>query len=126
MWQEIPEASLFCNHCGEVVRRLPTATPPLFRTAPLPSPTQPVVIVRTQKSPGLAAVLSFFICGLGQIYNGQIGKGLAFLFGVVMSWLLTAVIIGVVPLLILTIWSVVDAYKTAEQLNANDVPRLAA
>jgi len=29
------------------------------------------------KNPGLAAILSFFICGLGQIYNGQIAKGIA-------------------------------------------------
>jgi TM2 domain-containing membrane protein YozV len=32
------------------------------------------------KNSGLAAVLSFFIPGLGQIYNGQIGKGLIFIF----------------------------------------------
>jgi TM2 domain-containing membrane protein YozV len=32
------------------------------------------------KNPGLAAVLSFFISGLGQIYNGQIAKGVG-LFG---------------------------------------------
>ena len=32
------------------------------------------------KNPGLAAVLSFFYCGLGQIYNGQIGKGILLLF----------------------------------------------
>ena len=28
------------------------------------------------KNAGIAAVLSFFISGLGQIYNGQIIKGL--------------------------------------------------
>ena len=30
-----------------------------------------------QKSPGFAAILSFFWCGLGQIYNGEIRKGVA-------------------------------------------------
>jgi TM2 domain-containing membrane protein YozV len=29
------------------------------------------------KNPGLAAVASFFFSGLGQIYNGEIGKGFA-------------------------------------------------
>ncbi len=31
-----------------------------------------VLMVQPAKSPGLAAMLSFFFCGLGQIYNGQI------------------------------------------------------
>lgn len=31
------------------------------------------------RDPGIAAVLSFFVCGLGQMYNGQIGKGLLML-----------------------------------------------
>lgn len=32
------------------------------------------------KSPGLAAVLSFFFTGLGQIYCGRIGRGLIMMF----------------------------------------------
>ena len=70
------------------------------------------------KSSGLAVVLSFFISGLGQIYNGQIAKGLGFLFAVIVSWLLTFLIIGWLPLLIFWIWSMVDAYKSAERINA--------
>ena len=31
------------------------------------------------KNPSIAVVLSFFWPGLGQIYNGEIGKGIAFL-----------------------------------------------
>ena len=31
---------------------------------------------RDYPNPGIAAVLSFLFTGLGQIYNGQIGKGL--------------------------------------------------
>jgi len=34
-----------------------------------------VVVFANQKSSGIAAVLSFFWCGLGQIYTGQILKG---------------------------------------------------
>jgi len=34
-------------------------------------------VIARQKNPGLAAVLSFFWCGLGQIYNGEILKGVA-------------------------------------------------
>lgn len=42
-----------------------------------------------QKNPGLAAVLSFLFCGLGQIYNGQFGKAVAFILGAAISGLLS-------------------------------------
>lgn len=41
-------------------------------------PTQSPVERGPQNSPGLAAVLGFFYCGLGQIYNGDFGKALLF------------------------------------------------
>lgn len=44
-----------------------------------------------QKNPGLAAVLSFLFCGLGQIYNGQFGKAVAFILGAAISGLLCKV-----------------------------------
>ena len=65
------------------------------------------------RHPGLAAVLSFVIPGLGQIYNGELGKGFGFVAGVVISGFLTAIYIGVVLLVILWVWAVVDAYHTA-------------
>jgi len=37
-------------------------------------------MVEERKNPGLAAVLSFVFNGLGQLYNGQITKGLTFIF----------------------------------------------
>jgi len=71
-----------------------------------------------QKSPGVAAVLSFFFLGLGQIYNGQIGKAL-------LSWvalficaiLALAFGIGVVLAFILWVGGIFDAYSSAERLN---------
>lgn len=35
--------------------------------------------------PGLAAILSFLFVGLGQLYNGQISKGLALIFSSAVS-----------------------------------------
>lgn len=69
------------------------------------------------KSPGLAAVLSFFVTGLGQIYNGQIGKGIGFIVGYFISWLLMFVIIGFITTPIIWIWGMVDSYKVANALN---------
>jgi TM2 domain-containing membrane protein YozV len=69
------------------------------------------------KNPGLAAVLSFFITGLGQIYNGQIGKGIALFAGAVVSGLLCAVVIGFVLLPVIWLYGIFDAYRTAEKIN---------
>jgi TM2 domain-containing membrane protein YozV len=69
------------------------------------------------RSPGLAAVLSFFWCGLGQIYNGQIFKGVAMLIVYTISWAMIWLIIGIITTPILWIWGMFDAYRTAERLN---------
>jgi len=73
------------------------------------------------KSPRLAAVLSFFFVGLGQIYNGQIGKGIIFIILYVISILLMFVIIGFITTPLLWIWGMIDAYKTAEKINAGQI-----
>lgn len=69
------------------------------------------------KNSGLAAVLSFFFTGLGQIYNGQIGKGVLFMIVQTINFLLMFVIIGFITAPIFWIWGMVDAYKTAEKIN---------
>jgi len=40
----------------------------------------------TKRNPGLAIVLSFFYCGLGQLYNGQILKGILYMFFYGLFW----------------------------------------
>ena len=42
----------------------------------------------------LAAILSLIVAGLGQIYNGQIGKGVIFIVIQIINGALTAVLIG--------------------------------
>jgi len=102
----------FCSQCG---------TPQGGMVAQAPAgagPAPQVVVIRAAKSPGAAVVLSFFMAGLGQIYNGQIGKGVAFMIGYLCSLVLMWVLIGFIIAPILWIWSMVDAYKTAERINA--------
>lgn len=67
---------------------------------------------------GIAAVLSFFISGLGQIYNGQIVKGLVIIFVQIVNGLLTAVLIGWIPLAIVWVWAIFDAYFVASRKNS--------
>ena len=69
------------------------------------------------KNAGLAAVLSFFWTGLGQIYNGQIFKGLAFmLIQAINLHTLSPMTFGL-SLLLFKIYNIVDAYQTAERIN---------
>lgn len=70
------------------------------------------------KNPGLAAVLSFFFAGLGQIYNGQITKGIAFVVIQIINAFLMLVLIGFLTFPAFWIWGMIDAYRTAERLNA--------
>ncbi|MFA9558565.1 hypothetical protein ACERII_14755 [Evansella sp. AB-rgal1] len=74
------------------------------------------------KSPGLAAVLSAVWTGLGQIYNGQIGKGVLFMVIQFINALLIAVLIGIITYPLFWIYGMVDAYKTAEMLNRGEGP----
>lgn len=75
------------------------------------------------KNPGLAAVLSFFITGLGQIYNGQIAKGIGLMVAGVISAGLCVVVIGFILLPIVWIYGIYDAYKTAERINASSAAK---
>ena len=84
---------------------------------------QPVLPV-FYKNPGLAAVFSFFYMGIGQIYNGQIYKGIAFLIAYSISWLLMNLWIGYLTTPILWFYGIYDAYKSAEKINV-DIARRA-
>ncbi len=64
-------------------------------------------VKKEERSPALAAILSFIIAGLGQIYNGQIGKGLLIFFT---CWLIIPWVIGIF-----------DAYSTAKKINAGQI-----
>ncbi len=79
-----------CPHCGNVLRE----------QAPAVVVQQPVA----KWSPGVAAVLSFFIPGLGQLYKGEVFNGLVW-------FVLTAIgyIFLVIPGLILHLCCVIGA-----------------
>ncbi len=71
------------------------------------------------KNPSTATILSFFFMGLGQIYNGQIGKGIIFIILYGISVALMWVVIGFVTTPILWIYGMVDANNSAKKINEN-------
>ncbi|MGH7906077.1 MAG: zinc ribbon domain-containing protein [Candidatus Binataceae bacterium] len=106
---------MFCPKCGHA--NLDDARYCRNCSARLPSGfSTRNVVFSVDKSPGLAAVLSFFWCGLGQIYNGQIFKGLVMVVLYAFSVFLMHFIIGFITTPILWIWGIVNAYRTAERM----------
>ena len=69
------------------------------------------------KNPGIAAVLSFFWTGVGQIYNGQIMKGLILIVVQMINAALMFVLIGFITFPLVWIWGIYDAYKEADKMN---------
>ncbi|WP_244603505.1 zinc ribbon domain-containing protein [Methanococcoides sp. NM1] len=95
---EIDEKAAMCPKCG-----VPTGTRYLTPQSP--------------KDPGLAAVLSLLFSGLGQVYNGELRKGIGILVGVVVGW-----VTFLIPGLIICIYGVYDAYTTSKKMNAAEIP----
>lgn len=83
-----------------------------------------------KKNPIIAAIASFFIPGLGQIYNGEARKGIGLvliviIFASIWFFLLRekqlemtgAILVSSGACVLLWIGSMYDAYKTAKEIN---------
>ena len=152
------QKSRFCSSCGAaiwgVTARSSSSSGPTVRAASAPTvlPRPQVIVVQGGiKSSGLAAVLSFFWCGLGQLYTGQIGTGITLMLGypvlMLFGFALTfggclsaatantqpeqssaggVLLLGLLFLLAalaLWIFGMVNAYRTAERANQEDLVR---
>ena len=69
------------------------------------------------RSPLVAAVLSLIFSGLGQIYNGEITKGVVFIVVQLINAALTTVLVGFVLMPIVGLWAMLDAYLVARRNN---------
>lgn len=93
-----------CRFCG---RDLETGHPP--QSIVINQPQTPIIVQSPPErlwSPGVAAVLSFVIPGAGQMYKGEVGKGILHLIVIVVGYTLF-----IVPGLILHILCIVDASR---------------
>lgn len=106
MSTDLEDDEVYCRDCGAVINQRAEICPECgIRQQPAESPSS------SEKNPGLAAAASFVIPGLGQVYNGQIAKGII-AGAVTVGFLLTG--IGAIISVPIWIWLVYDAYKTAE------------
>ena len=79
-----------------------------------------VIVVRQEKSMGVAYALLIFLGQLGihRFYLGQVGTGVAQLLLGIIGWATIWFVIGFVPLAILWIWVIVDLFLTAGLVRA--------
>ncbi len=128
----------FCEGCGKtigaqsVAASVPYSPPPPAFSAHQPPPIHPPLIqpppindprirgynapppIQSPRNPGLALALSLIVPGAGQFYNGQIGKGVITLVAYFISWIATVIVIGFFGVFGIWIWSMIDAYQTAQ------------
>ena len=73
--------------------------------------------------PGVAAVLSFFVPGIGQIINGQVAKGVVLLLAsFFVTTILTIPTMGLLPIIGRVI-AALDAYRVAERRRKGETVR---
>jgi TM2 domain-containing membrane protein YozV len=110
----------FCVNCGAKIDVRAEICPKCgVRVAPPPAPARTEYVER--KSSGLAAVLSFLFVGLGQIYNGEIGKGILFIIIGVIILFTAIILIGFILYPLFWIYNIYDAYNTAKKINAGQI-----
>ncbi|MBA7486699.1 hypothetical protein ES707_22260 [subsurface metagenome] len=102
-----PESSTLTKTMTEPIELPGTGTPGTGADAP----------VREEKNPAFAAGLSLLFPGLGQVYNGETGKGVLVLFGV-----LAGLLVMLIPGVAVWLFGIYDAWATARRMNAGTVP----
>jgi TM2 domain-containing membrane protein YozV len=71
-----------------------------------------------EKSPVIALILSFFLTGLGQMYNREISKGIIFLIVAILLGILTFIFVYTCVISIpFWIYGMYDAYTRADMYN---------
>jgi len=104
------ESPRFCSGCGA---RMDGKMPPGY-----PGYTGYAAPVRgEQKNPWIAGACSTLLPGLGQVYNGETAKGFAL-------FIMTCVglVILLIPGLIVWLYAMYNAYKTAGKMNTGEIP----
>ncbi len=112
--KNIEAGKKFCETGGTPIAPVPAAAPAVsLYSAAQTSPAPPVL----QKNAVLAAIASFFVSGLGQVYNGNFVKGILFFFGMVIGSFIL-----LIPGLIIWVYGIYDAYTTAKKMNTGQIP----
>lgn len=103
----------YCSSCGETIKKEAEVCPECGVRQQGSSGGE-------EKNPGIAALLSFIVTGAGQIYNGEIGKGIGLIVLQVINVVLMAVAIGFITFPVTWGYGIYDAHSTAKKINSGE------
>jgi TM2 domain-containing membrane protein YozV len=104
----------FCSSCGETIKKEAEVCPECGVRQESSS--------SSEKDPGIAALLSAITSGwAGQMYNGQILRGLGIIVAQVVNVILMAFLIGFLTFPLVWALGIYDAYNQAKKINAGEV-----
>lgn len=118
-------SNLFCHQCGASISRWSSVCAscgaPVNQTFEYTYEKKPIdsslhSLYEGRKNPVLAAIASLLWTGMGQVYNGNLLRGLGFLFGA-----LIGSIILIYPGILIWLYGIYDAYRTAKQMNDGEI-----
>lgn len=105
----------FCSSCGETIKKEADICPEC-------GVSQGGSTGNQEKDPGIAALASGLTSGwAGQIYNGQIVRGILILVLQVVNVLLMGFVIGFFTFPLVWAIGTYDAYNQAKKINAGEV-----
>ncbi len=108
---------VFCRNCGDVIDREAEICPSCGvrqRPPPKSSTDSAVEDLLEGGNPFVAALLSAIFPGLGQIYNRELERGLAFVVVTILAALSTLVFVGFLLFPAVWLFAIYDAYTRAE------------
>ena len=110
--EEEPQTK-FCQNCGKKIDINAEICPHCgVRVANFGSSEEKNVL--------LSAILSFLFPGLGHLYLGLNKKGISFIIAYIVSGILTLIVIGLVLMIIVWIWALIDSIKATEAINRGE------
>lgn len=112
--ENTPEAgTVFCRECGNTISEKAEICPECgVRQKP---PAGGGSTGFDDKQPGIAAVASLVIPGAGQIYLGELNRGILFIVATAVAAALSFVVIGIPFLIGIWIYAIYDAYNIAAE-----------
>lgn len=112
---------VFCRDCGAVISERAEICPECGvrqRSPPQSSLDSALDDLTAGGNPFVAAALSALFPGLGQIYNRELERGIAFIVGSFVALLSAVVLVGFVLYPLVWVYAIYDAYRGAERFAA--------
>lgn len=104
--------TVFCRECGSTISEKAEICPECgVRQKP---PGGGANTGFDDKQPGIAAVASLVIPGAGQIYLGELNRGILFIVATAVAGILSMFLIGIPFLIGIWIYAIYDAYNLAQ------------